>query len=242
MPAKLSQQTFIDRAMQKHGGQYTYEKVEFVNVTTKVEITCPSHGSFMQTPKDHMHKYGCPKCGGTGKVTTQEFIARARQVHGSTYCYDSTTLISMNKKVAIKCYDHGTFLQRPADHLNGAGCMKCSMYVRGKYSDSYFTENPDEQNHHALLYLVTVDDRFCKIGITKQRVSQRFGTSKVKTIISVSTTLGEAYRLEQALLHKYKGQRYRTVGLTSRQFAGWTECFPLAMVEPFTKELETLNG
>lgn len=37
-------------ARQIHGDKYDYSKVEYFNNTTKVEIICPEHRSFKQTP------------------------------------------------------------------------------------------------------------------------------------------------------------------------------------------------
>jgi hypothetical protein len=45
-----------------HHGKYDYSKVLYTNKDTPVEIICPVHGSFMQTPSTHSHS-GCPKCG-----------------------------------------------------------------------------------------------------------------------------------------------------------------------------------
>jgi hypothetical protein len=45
-----------------NGDLYDYSKVEYKNNRTKVEIICKEHGSFLQTPKSHLHGAGCPKC------------------------------------------------------------------------------------------------------------------------------------------------------------------------------------
>lgn len=53
---------FIEKIRQIHGDRYNYSKVEYVDYKTKVTITCPAHGDFMQTPSLLMKGYGCPKC------------------------------------------------------------------------------------------------------------------------------------------------------------------------------------
>lgn len=53
---------FIRQASFIHQGKYSYEKSVYVNAHTKIEITCPQHGSFWQTPFNHLHGHGCPKC------------------------------------------------------------------------------------------------------------------------------------------------------------------------------------
>ena len=53
---------FIEKAKKIHGDKYDYSKVEYINSHTKVCIICPEHGEFWQTPNNHLHGYGCPKC------------------------------------------------------------------------------------------------------------------------------------------------------------------------------------
>lgn len=61
------------------------------------------------------------------RLTKEEFIIRAKKLHGDKYSYENSDYISMLKKIRIKCYDHGNFLQTPADHVwgKGHGCPKC---------------------------------------------------------------------------------------------------------------------
>lgn len=59
------------------------------------------------------------------KLTTEEFIERARQVHGDKYDYSKVEYINTESKVCIVCPIHGEFWQRPNDHLGGHGCKEC---------------------------------------------------------------------------------------------------------------------
>jgi len=38
---------------------YDYSKVNYSGYTNKVEIICPVHGSFFQTPREHLSGAGC---------------------------------------------------------------------------------------------------------------------------------------------------------------------------------------
>ena len=60
------------------------------------------------------------------KLTTEEFIEKAKQIHGDKYDYSLTEYKSNKKKVKIICPIHGVFEQRPLNHLQGCGCIKCS--------------------------------------------------------------------------------------------------------------------
>ena len=45
---------FLIKAREVHGDKYDYSKVVYVNCQTKVEIVCPIHGSFWQSPNSHL--------------------------------------------------------------------------------------------------------------------------------------------------------------------------------------------
>ena len=59
------------------------------------------------------------------KLTTSEFIKRARKVHGELYDYTQVEYESAHKKVKIVCSIHGIFSQSPSNHLSGKGCNIC---------------------------------------------------------------------------------------------------------------------
>ena len=67
-------------------------------------------------------------------LTTEEFIKKARAVHGDRYDYTLAEVIGNNKtKVTIKCNTCGiVFEQRINDHLNGKGCSNCGKKQRAK--------------------------------------------------------------------------------------------------------------
>lgn len=60
------------------------------------------------------------------KVTTEEFITRARAVHGDKYDYSKTVYRRSSEKVCIICPIHGEFWQTPGNHLSGKGCRACA--------------------------------------------------------------------------------------------------------------------
>jgi len=58
-------------------------------------------------------------------VSTEEFIFRARAVHGSFYDYTNVLYTNYKTKIRIVCPVHGEFFQKPTNHLSGKGCYKC---------------------------------------------------------------------------------------------------------------------
>lgn len=59
---RLNTEDFIIRASDYHGSTYDYSKVAYKNMHSKVEIVCKKHGSFYQTPHNHLKFSGCPGC------------------------------------------------------------------------------------------------------------------------------------------------------------------------------------
>ena len=125
MHRKTNEQ-FIKEARAVHGNKYDYSKVEYKGTHTKVCIICPKHGEFWQTPRRHLEGDGCPKCYGNAKLTTEEFIKRAKNVHGDKYDYSKVEYKNSSTKISIICPIHGEFWQFPLAHLKGNNCPKCS--------------------------------------------------------------------------------------------------------------------
>lgn len=122
----LTTEQFIKKAQQIHNNKYDYSKVEYVNNRTKVCIICPEHGEFWQTPNSHLNGNGCSSCKGLKKLTTKEFIERAKQVHGNKYDYSKTIYVNKRTKVCIICPIHGEFYQTPHNHVyQKQGCPEC---------------------------------------------------------------------------------------------------------------------
>ena len=57
--------------------------------------------------------------------TTEEFIERAKKIHGDTYDYSKVDYKNAKTKVTIICPKHGEFEQTPHAHLKGQGCKLC---------------------------------------------------------------------------------------------------------------------
>jgi len=122
---KLNTEEFIERAKKVHGDKYDYSMVEYVNAHTKVKIICPIHGEFEQMPNPHFNGSGCLKCSGSYKMSTEELISKAKEVHGNKYDYSLVEYKDSKTKIKIKCPIHGVFEQIPRTHLKGTGCMEC---------------------------------------------------------------------------------------------------------------------
>lgn len=128
---KIDLATFIEKATKKHNGKYDYSEVAFDSIDSEITVICPTHGRFRQKAKNHLRS-GCPRCGGSRQLTTEEFIEKALDVHGNLYDYSRTVYCRANEDVEIHCPYHGSFHQRASHHLQGSGCPICRQ-SRGEF-------------------------------------------------------------------------------------------------------------
>lgn len=132
MPNKLTRDSFIEKAKKVHGDKYDYSKVNYVGAESKVCIICPKHGEFWQTPHRHLRGDRCPMCSKRARLNTEEFIRRAKEIHGNKYDYSKVEYVNNNTKVCIICPEHGEFWQKPSSHLIGNGCPICGAMSTGQ--------------------------------------------------------------------------------------------------------------
>ena len=64
------------------------------------------------------------------KLTLQDFVDRARAVHGDRYGYAFSVYQGNHVKLMIHCREHGFFEQVPSSHFSGSGCPNCAETIR----------------------------------------------------------------------------------------------------------------
>ncbi len=122
----------IDQFRTIHGDFYDYSLVNYTGNTVKVTIICPKHGSFEQTPGNHLCGNGCRSCGVNKStvaktLTQEECVERFHAVHGWRYCYDEVVYRGQYTRVVVICAIHGRFEQLPYIHWSGSGCRACGV-------------------------------------------------------------------------------------------------------------------
>ena len=86
---------------------------------------------------------------------SQYFTDKASKVHEGKYTYDHVDYVNSKTQVLVTCPEHGDFLQRPSDHLQGKGCNACAINYRGrKIADttSSFTAKAAKTHSGAYIY------------------------------------------------------------------------------------------
>lgn len=139
-------ESFIKRATKKWNGKYDYSKVIYESAKKKVQIICPNHGEFLQSPDTHL-KHECLKCSTENTANKQrhdtiKFIEKAKKVHGEIYDYSKVDYKGNRIKVEIICKEHGSFFQTPYNHLQNKGCLHCKNKSKGEEKiQKFLSEN-----------------------------------------------------------------------------------------------------
>jgi hypothetical protein len=139
---KLHISDFIKRAKSHHGDKFDLSNVVITNNINKdkIKIICPKHGPFetkvhyflRKNRKNHAN-HGCNKCGNesTGRhraKSQDEFIQKAKSIHGDRYDYSKTIYKGITENIIIICKIHGEQLIYAHNHINGqppTGCHPC---------------------------------------------------------------------------------------------------------------------
>lgn len=109
---------------------YNFSKAIYLGGHDKLELICPENHSYWQTPNAILHGQNCPECF---KETKEKFIAKAIKIHLDKYDYSKVIYVNSRIKVIIICKTCGKeFIQRPANHLMGAGCRNCHNKKRSQ--------------------------------------------------------------------------------------------------------------
>ncbi len=65
------------------------------------------------------------------KLTKEQFVEKANKVHKSKYDYSLVEYINNSTDITIICHTHGSFSQRPVNHISGRnGCPTCAQISR----------------------------------------------------------------------------------------------------------------
>lgn len=65
----------------------------------------------------------------TKKLTTEQFITKAKSIQGDRYVYSLVEYKTIHVKVKIICKKHGVFEQAPSNHIAGQGCKMCANEI-----------------------------------------------------------------------------------------------------------------
>lgn len=128
---KKSFAEFVEDARKKYGDMFLYEEVPENH--KMVRVYHPDVGWETQEKASHLHRrvFGHSKLKSHQiKYTTDEFVSKAREVHGAAYGYEKTVYTGIKDLVTITCPKHGDFSQMAENHIRLAcGCPSCRSPV-----------------------------------------------------------------------------------------------------------------
>jgi very-short-patch-repair endonuclease len=134
--------SIIDKFNKKHNFRYNYSLMEYNGADVKIDIICPSHGVFKQTPHHHLNGHGCRKCCRLYTPTSEEFINESRKINGDKYDYSLVKYKNNRTKIKLICPIHGEFKVRPNDHKDKkSGCPICCESKGEKIIRNFLNEN-----------------------------------------------------------------------------------------------------
>lgn len=208
---------FIKEAIAIHGNLYDYSLVDYISSHKYIKIICKVHGVFKQTPSKHTNlKHGCNFCNG--KLSTDDFIRKAKQTHGDIYNYSKSIYVDYKTPVEIICKNHGSFYQIPSKHINKNGCPRCAGNIKlstlefvlkaqkkhgtKKYSyrDVKYENNESTVkiycNRHDILFSQKASNHLVgKEGCRLCRSNSGFKKDKPAILYYLSINNGEAYKI-----------------------------------------------
>ena len=236
---KLSEQfslgvdEFIRRAHEIHGHKFDYSNVEYVNKETPVDIVCPVHGSFEQTPGNHIYgEKGCAQCANNVPLTNTVFVERAKKMHGDFYDYSHVEYVDNRTNIKFVCPEHGAFEQSPGGHLSGRGCPSCGD---ARKPGRYLIERAMDGDYDKLDGYVYVIHAISPRGIEcwKVGVGQKTRLTGIRSIMRNAgfevlewekydmPNMSAAVVLEDVIHTGLFGDRFKPIV----RFGGWNELF-----------------
>ena len=150
---------FITKPIFLHGFLYDYSETNYVNNYTKITIKCKTHGSFLQTPSNHLSGKGCELCNTSKNeniislfLTNKKikFIRQhkfpdcknKRRLPFDFYLPDYNICIEFNGKQHYEPIDffggkHGFILQQKRDKIKELYCINNNITLfKIKYDDN----------------------------------------------------------------------------------------------------------
>ena len=136
----MTTEQFIEKANRIHDFKYDYSETVYSGSLNDVEIICPKHGKFTQTACVHLAGHGCKKCADEFNSSnllssTDEFIEKAKKIHGEDNDYSLVEYRGAKEPVIIICKNGHRYPQMPNKHLSGHSCPFCTNNVSHKETE-----------------------------------------------------------------------------------------------------------
>lgn len=147
---------FKENAINAHGLVYNYDKTEYIDEYTEIQVECTrnNHGIFKVLPKLHLMGERCPKCKSSGKKTNEQYINEANITHDNLFSYSKLVYKNNRTPVIVTCKIHGDFKINPYWHLKGGICPECD--VNSKKSNKIYIKQVSKVHNNFYDYSKTI--------------------------------------------------------------------------------------
>lgn len=160
---------FIKKSKIVHNNKYDYSKVDYKNAFTKVEIICPIHGVFKQTPHKHINGQGCKECNKAYRVLETKlynFIVENLSNTTVIHSYYNKNILGRQEldiyipdyKIAIEYQGEQHF--KPVDFGGYGDNIAKTLYEKNIERDKRKQEICKKNNIKLLYFSNTKDDIF----------------------------------------------------------------------------------
>ena len=163
-------------------------------------------------------------------------------------CFDLSKFnyVNVKTKSIVTCKRCSKELLRTSTSLLKFGCLNCDAKQRASGSNIYTKAFKNDQNpdtYKCLLYVIEFSneiEKFIKIGITTNTVSQRFKKTKynMKIHLILDLTLTDALKHEKDTLKEFMEFKYNPL----ISFNGKQECLEFNCLENVITALLARNG
>ena len=131
---------FISKAQQAHQFRYTYDVCNYVSAHKKVQITCPTHGVFSQTPSKHLRGAGCPSCANNVRLSYAVILSRIERWHPNKFEVLPFSYENTKSKISLVCRDCTLVASKTLCGWE-LGCVSCNRKTQSEsYSNRKLTE------------------------------------------------------------------------------------------------------
>lgn len=204
---KEKENRFIECSSLVHNNKYNYSEVSYTNNRNRVDIICPTHGKFKQTPNNHKdQKAGCPVCGnGNTSIAEKEIFD----------FLSNFVICELNKKDLLKNKEIDIYIPE----LN-IGIEYDGLHWHNElYKNKNYHKNKTElcKNQNIRLIHIFEDEWLFKKDIVKSRLLNIIGKTQNKIfarncVIKNVTTKEARGFLEQNHIQGFVGGRVK-IGL-----------------------------
>jgi hypothetical protein len=214
---------FKKKARLIHGEKYNYNAVTYEKTNKKIKIICNAcKNEFDQSPNSHLSGSGCPYCGGSKKLSDNEFKELLLDAHdGEIVSIDPYE--NMDTKITVRHTCGNEWKTTPLRLIHRMqGCPSCALDAR-RMTHEQFIERLDEMHNAEITPLedyvhskqaIRVRHLVCgREWDTEPRIVMRYGCrdcayDALKTTpIEFDRRLASVHRGEIIALESYKTVR-----------------------------------